>query len=543
MDESTYQRKSVSYVDRLVVLTGRRVPGEQADILTRRVQNAVVLERFDYNPLPESMIRDFQREIEAAWRLEGRIDEDIVADVLENTLLETILGILRAERLSRAEDLVEEWQRETFAVQKAKEMGVTEDELVAVMNAAYICIPFVIDFEMSESENRITVSLRGGISWYHVDNSGPEPRIVPMLNKVTSTLGHAKKGRMYTTTEGPKNARGYAAWSAINTFASNLEADVKRIREFRLVSPAVEVEGRRVRFRLGRREGLSVDDRLYSVEYLSEGGGKTGERRAGFIRTIRVGDNRTKDALSTARIVGGRCETGMLLVENPRMGLDIGIAGGSVLLSITEGVAEDLLSGMELISHEKIENPQAVFSIDTRYNLAPWIGVSQIFAGFAWGIGPVSPDLGIWEGYGGLINDIPQAGLQFLDGYLMKKLWLGRVALTLAAGVSYSSLGFNYNDTGDVEHRFEVNNIGFRGDAGLEYAVTANLVIGAGAVYRVFEPAFWTISGDGFSRRTLDEPDGPEVDFSGTGFNIWLSYSPPSLGIDPFGLLRGRLGI
>ena len=115
----------MSYVVRLVGLTGRRVPGEQADILTRRVQNAVVLERFDYNPLPESMIRDFQREIEAAWRLEGRIDEDIVADVLENTLLETILGILRAERLSRAEDLVEEWQRETFAVQKAKEMGVT----------------------------------------------------------------------------------------------------------------------------------------------------------------------------------------------------------------------------------------------------------------------------------------------------------------------------------------------------------------------------------------------------------------------------------
>lgn len=544
VEDTAYERKSVSYVDRLIVLTDLRVPEEQAILFTNQVRNAVVLDRFDYNPLPGSMIREFQREVRAAWRREGRLDEDIVSRVLEYTLLESILDILEAERLSRAEDLVEDWQRETFAVRKAKELGVTEDELVSVMNAAYICIPFVIDFGLVETGETVTVSVHGGVSWYHVDNNLPEPRVVPMLNKVTSTVGHATKGRVYSTMDGPKNAREYAAWSAINTFASNIGAAVRRIREFHLVSPAVEVEGSRVKFRLGRREGLSLDDRLYSVEYLSEGGGRTGERRAGFIRTIRVGDNRERNAFSTARIVGGRCEIGMLLVENPRMGVDIGIAAGSAPLAVDGGYVQDPQTGMDLDFYEDMDRRQAVFSLDARYNLAPRIGISQLFAGFDWGIGFVNLDLGIWEGHGGVFNDNPPlADLQFLDGYLLKKFWIGRAALTLAAGASWNSLGFRYVDDDGDEHLFEAANIGFRGDAGFEYALTANLVIGAGAVFRVSEPVVWTVSGDGFGRRELTWPDAPEVDFSGTGFNIWLSYSPPSLGIDPFSLLRGRLGI
>ena len=327
----------------------------------------------------------------------------------------------------------------------------------------------------------------------------------------------------------------------------NLEVATKSIPEFKLGGPVVEMEGGKAKLVLGKKEGIRLDDRMYAAEFSIDESGKMSQDNVGFLRISSVSDNREVDALSTCSLVGGTCDVGMLLIENPRLGLDITAGFGISPLGVSAGTVDDTYySGLGLIFDEALESTSNCLTLDARYNLAPLVNLSQLFAGIGVNLGWAAMENAHIVDYYEYSDppDIPSAFVLDVEGTLLKKLYWRRFALLLGAGITWNTLNFDYSCTyDDYSLTFSAESIGFKLDLGMEFALTANLNLGAGAVYKSLGSSFWRLRDDLYVDRIYDEFGAPEVDFSGTALRFWLTYSPPALSFDPFSMFRGRLGI
>ena len=96
----------------------------------------VEVERFDYNVLPNSMVKKFRSEAKS----KADITPAVLAEVLESTVVAKIVEILNNPDVvkNRGTALKDESALQTFAATKAKSLGLTADELGVLMNSAYI---------------------------------------------------------------------------------------------------------------------------------------------------------------------------------------------------------------------------------------------------------------------------------------------------------------------------------------------------------------------------------------------------------------------
>ncbi|MCD6102325.1 MAG: hypothetical protein J7J77_04675, partial [Candidatus Cloacimonetes bacterium] len=155
--QGKYQRKSISSVETVWIKPGALQSLKfDYDFFDKMIDYYVEVERFDYNVLPEKLLINFREQANALTE----ITPDKISDVLENTVVKEIVDILNSPdvKKNRGIALKDEAAFQTFAATKAKSLGLTIKELEALMNSAYIYLPYISSAKQEVEKKSITVT-------------------------------------------------------------------------------------------------------------------------------------------------------------------------------------------------------------------------------------------------------------------------------------------------------------------------------------------------------------------------------------------------
>lgn len=145
-------------------------------------------------------------------------------------------------------------------------------------------------------------------------------------------------------------------------------------------------------------------------------------------------------------------------------------------------------------------------------------------------------------------EDVP-AGLYWgVGGGLVKKFYFNRFHLGIEALLSFADYTFGdtwtdpSTDT-DYDWEWNIASLGMTLNGNLEIALGYDINLGGGVSYRVFGASEdWTYTFDGEEVDLSGITDLPELSFGGLGFQLFLTWSLPSLGYDPIKMARGAIG-
>ncbi len=537
--QEKYERKSISYINALWLATSeaRTVDSEQIDFMLKTIKSFIEMERFDYNPLPDALIGDF---VDAA-NASDKLTVDEIADLMQEKLAPKITGILDEAMKVRGEGLVSEEKKQTFMATKAKELGITLEEIEKVMNSAYIYLPVLTDYERKQSKDdkdKYTCTIKGGIIWFHVGVTDEGTSVKLRVSKTTFSKGFGSE---------------YFAWeSAVKNFARNLEVATREIVEFKLTATISEVENGTIRFKMGKKEGLHRDDCFLVGEWLEYRDGNKMFEKSGWVRIGKVGNNKVDKTAKTSAwaVKKGNWAPGMSLTEHPRLGIDIALKPGVFFTKVTTGRIP--LLGHELIVVEDYESFAPGLDLDAHYNLAPMIGISQFF--FLVGGNFVFPATLEFKSSNPLLT-LLTATPPFIWGFhggFLKKIYMGQMSLSIDAkgGMRFFTVEQKLeletpNETIEYKYTIENNTAGVQIDFGLDYAFTPDFNIGFTAGYRIFPVSeIWTQELTPIFPGALLTWDDeyPDIDHTGIAVGLYIHYSPPALPFDPLSFLRGSLG-
>ncbi|NQU05483.1 MAG: hypothetical protein HQ568_05260 [Calditrichaeota bacterium] len=529
--QDKYERKSISYVNALWLASpsARGINNNQVSTLLKSVKSYIEMERFDYNPLPEALIHDFV----AVANAKDSLSVDQIADLMQEKLTPVIVNILAEYQSLRSEELLSEDKKQTFLATKAKESGITLAEIEKVMNAAYIYLPVLTGFSKKQDEDtgKITYTIKGGIIWFHVSTSGDEPKVNLKVSKTTFSSGYG---------------RDDFAWeSAVMNFARNLKVATQEIAEFKLSIPISEVDNGTIGFKMGTKEGIHVDDCFFVGEWVEYSGGDIDFEQSGWVRIGKVGDNRNdRIALSYAWAVKkDSWVPGMVVVEHPRLGIDIAFKPMVYQLEITAGTIQMLLGGdIEVV--EDYSKLAPGFDIDAHYNLGALTGVSQLFFLFGGNfVFPLNLDL---KSSGYTDYTTSPAFVWGVHGGFMKKFYFRRAAFSLAAkgGLRYFTVKQDI-PTGSTDIEYTICNQSYGGqvDIGFEYAVSPDFHIGIMGGFQMFpDIEIWNVevNQSGYTMADVDD-QFPDVNHVGPCFGIYMHFTPPALPFDPASFIKGAM--
>lgn len=493
-----YQRKSVSHLNVVWLATpsAREVPPKVVEKMLREVRDALTMERFDDNPLPEPLIRRF---VDEANR-QGDLTMDQIASLMREHLVPPLKKLLEETAPLRARELITEAHRQEFLTTKAKEWGITEEQLERVMNSAFIYLPVLTKYslEKGKDSDRWTAKMEGGVIWFKVIISESSSQIVERAVLTTFSMGYGNKD--------------FAVENCAMNFARNLQVATRDLEEFQLVGQIYEVQGGDISFNLGRKEGLGYDEPMLVGEWEDLGEGKIRFVRDGWARVTRVADNRTSPSLySHARAIKkGSWGPGMMVKEYPRLRIDVALK--PTLASFKQEAS---------IYYDEFTGFIPSFDIDAHYNVSPLFGLGSFFlVGLNLSIPPdlfYDPELSssLW-------------GFHF--GYF-KRYYLRQL------GVNWEvKYGWRWFEIKEEETLWENRLSGGEVALGLDWAFSPDFNLGVQGGYKLYNPStkWQSVSWYHFTSPS-------EIDLGGLKFGIYLHWSPPALPFDPFGLLRGAL--
>ncbi len=528
--QAKYSRKSISYVD-AVVHAGdvTLTPGQEA-ILLQEIKREIEMSRFDYNPLPSEIMSAFRQQLEER----NPMDLDGIAAVMNDVLAPEILRAVDYEKEIRAKGLVDEAARHSFVVEKAKEAGITSAHLEAVMNSAYIYIPVISEVKEYDNAltNTINYDLRGGIIWFAVKTGETGSNVQILVKKEAVGKSGAKRsariGYKGRTLSGPE----YAFVTSAEVLARNLRIATQEIPEFQLTNPLTETGHGWVEFGIGKKEGLGVDDKFIISEFYEQPDGSLTQKKLGMVRVARVADNTAGKADSRARtVIGGDYERGMLAQEHPRLPIDL-----SFRFAIVPIGADKNMNYANLYFESDASSSLYAGQLWFSYNLARTTKISQFFASVYGEIGggAISGAKVFGEDAGG--------GLYWgIGGGLGKKFYVNRLHIGLEALLAYVDYTFT-TTVSDVDYEWSASNLGLIFNGNLEVALGYDWNLGAGIGYHAFGPTSdWTYKENDTEYDVSGYSDLPELKFGGLGFQLFLTWSLPSLGYDPMKIARGAL--
>jgi len=243
-----YSRKSISRTTTLLTIGGVSLSAGEESRFIDVINTAVQIPRFDYNPLPDKIQASFKQRLSQ----HKNINESDLVSVINETLVPEIINVLNIQKEIRAQNLVSETQRNSFIVLKAKESGVTAEQLEQIMNSSFIYVPFISSYkaENNKEKKEVSVSLSGGLLWFHVI-AGDEPRVDKIATLTSEGQFSAKTDEMQKINGKRVEPQSYAFWGAANTLAMNLEIKTRELDMFKLTAPIVEIERRKISFPLG----------------------------------------------------------------------------------------------------------------------------------------------------------------------------------------------------------------------------------------------------------------------------------------------------
>jgi hypothetical protein len=562
-EAGAYERKSVSYIDALWLMdeSVRGLPPQQVREILDAVKRAVFMRRFDYNPIPDSLLRDFAGQanglrypyVNEAVATAGGTDPmlDSIAAVMERTVVARVLEIVDLNKELRAANLASEQQRNSFIADKAKTMGITMDDIEKVMNSAYIFLPLIRGYTTQLKDSTYTAGLAAGIVWFRISTKGEKARAIPVVKNITYSSGFSMKDRHYAAGSGMVDYKEFAFLSAVKNAARNLTVATQQIPDFMLSGQVIDKGFMSVGFNLGRREGLSVDDKYQAVEIYEDENGNQTAKKSGWVMVTHVADSSSKHGYkSSAQVIGGsRPYVGAVLSEYPRLPLDLLIRGRIFAITVNDTVTE-------LFDHLKLSNGYGG-GLDIQYNLGRLFGLNQFFFGLSGGVGT-----GVVSGSKSSLYDTIHvldhgpANINWMLNWsaelsLIKKFYLGRVAIVLQPQVGYQSLIFQTdkwpNGNGEDEY-YMLTNAGFvfGANGGLEIALSPAVNLGVGAGYQMYgTSSSWDYSyktGSGGSWQKIATVNDAVVNRTGITVSAYLVWSLPSIAFDPLAALQGVAG-
>lgn len=551
---SEYVRSAISSVESVWVKPGAENRITLDYPFFEKMMGAYVeMPRFDYNQLPESVLKDFRNRV---GRLDT-IDEDALAELLQETVGQAILDILNDPEVMQNRGLAmrDEAAWQTFAATKARSAGLTVEELDVLMNSSYIYLPFIRSIRLSdtrgasgatggtrliqaltrtadssdEESDYHSVHIDGGIIWFSVNVSpAGEVSISKLLAVSASARGRAEKGERHTFRFGNDswelNSRDYALYEATQSWVRQLSVETQGIRDFQLRAGIVEVlSGRRYSLGIGRAEGVHLDDMYELVEVRMNPDGTESFKRVGFTRITRVGNN-TEDPFnySTAtQLIGRRQGVGVTAREYPRIGYELRITAG-----FTQGLK---IPAREFAWLQTDITETFELNLSYAYNLAPVTGTSQSFLSIDLGIGfPVG-----YEANPDFEDTAPLLGNIYF-GYAKKYWFAGRNNIGLRFGAGVDALRFSSGSDNSLT-LFAAG-----GRAGIDYEILLgpafSLNIGAG--YKYTTRPFWASQEiDGETTEFLIEDT--DIYLGGLFYTAGFNYSIRNIGLNLFGFLDG----
>ncbi len=543
-EAGAYERKSVSFINALWLMdkSVRNMPAEYVGYTLEKVKEKIMMPRFDYNPLPESFISEFVAKANA----QEKITIDNIAAIMDETIVPRILEIVEAEKEMRAQNLTTEQQRNSFYSDKAKEFGFTAVEIEKIMNSAYIFLPVAKSYLGVTRNKKYTMKMDVGILWYRISRKGDKPKAKLMVKKMTTSMGFAKTGKTFRYDGKTVKSEEFAYRSCVKNAARNLLVATQEIPDFRLSTQVIETDGPNVGFELGKKEGLRIDDKYQIVEFMEEEDGGITQAASGWVITSFVADTNSEEGYkSKAFTVAGDPMEGVVLSEYPRIPIDILLKFKRFAYSN----ASDDVNG-NWIDSLNVSGGMGL-QINAQYNIGRYLGVSQLFFDFGYGFGSGSAEGTAWTLNGS--SEITGVSNTCMDFSLVKKFYFGRIALMsqLTFGLQQVAIDAGEIDWAFTTYYYELRNSGSGLAINLagEYALNPAINVGAGLGYQLYSSSSdWEFYGK--SGATGDWADlgytmnnEVELDHSGLQFQVYITYSPPSLPFDPIDYARGYLGL
>jgi len=565
--QGKYTRKSVSSLESVWIIDG----GSNFDYETfdKFIDFYVEVERFDYNVLPEYMLKDFRSEAKS----KSEITPESLAEVLESTVVAEIVKILNNPDVvkNRGTKLKDESAFQTFAATKAKSLGLTADELAVLMNSAYIYLPFITSMKQTVEKSIVSIEMHGGLIWWQIKNDGDgNVTVEQILSAETMAIGSADKSATTLLTKKsvwPKDfrfgndrwevsAEQYAQNDAMLAFAKNLGVKTKKIDAFKLTAQIAEADGKKYGFPLGFREGVHLDDGFDLVEYSEDEEGNEIAERVGFVRVSKTGNNVEDPSVFTysTQLLGDRQDIGGVVMEHPVLGLDVKIKVGMITgLNIPKKALVNPLTSEEYFAEDMTTALGA--DITFAYNVAPIIGISQTFLDMS--IGVAVPVFEYREDPTDTEFTVPTVAPFIVNFYggASKKLWFGSSNLTLGGGVgvetinvagkvSYSFLGIPYSD---IDYTWSAMSLALKFGADFEKMITPDLSVNLGLAYKMaFAPSAASMTWGDAEPITYTKLEYPliweslgysDISLGGISFSLGVNYALGELPINLFGFL------
>ncbi|MFN3560623.1 MAG: hypothetical protein ACK4XM_01775 [Chloroherpetonaceae bacterium] len=546
--ERKYQRKSISSLG-LLNLSLVSVPSA---MIENRINYHIQLPRFDYNSLSDSALSAYRERV-SALGFRNATPSQITA-ILNETIIPQVSLALKAVAEERALGNLKEEDLAMAAANKLKGSGLTAEDILKVLNAAYLYVPVVTRYnESTDEERNLTVEISGYILWFRVKTNpdgNSEAVFLQGGSVMQSGTATASIDKSYQTRRRTLSGEDYARLSAIEAWARNLSLAMRRLPDFQVTAEILSLRGATPEANIGTREGVELDDGFYAEELFENSKGELEERKIGFFRVASVGDNRKNPSATSTfypHITSG-VERGVLLKEHPQFGLDIAIRPKFFRLRLskeTTPLRREMLSdyGVDDFSFTTVPLAFALkediteaggIELGFHYNLAKQTGVRQLFAtaDFGFGIGNTSFTPAAPNGISALI----------LSGYAgaMKKFWLRRwnFYLGVSGGVDGLFLSVGNTNEGDLESLSFIT-ASVRADFGLELMLTPDLLFSIGGNYKFGFPPFlsslkYKDSSAEDDSQTFSIPFTArgfrDTNFNGITLNIGISYSLPSFG-------------
>lgn len=530
--QGEYVRKSVTSLDSVWFKPGSLHIDFDMDVFNKFIDFYIEVERFDYNNIPSAYAEAFRTRANNL----STVTSTALAEVLEQTVVDKILEILNDPEIQKARgaELKSEASAKSFAATKAKSFGLTAEELEVLLNSAYIYLPFITGAVGSTTEDGdIKVDISGGIIWWKIDvNEDGSAEVREILSETTTGMSQRDPDNVPDTfsfgdESWQVSPSRYVQNDAMLAFAKNLGVKTKNIDAFKLTGQIVEVLRARVYgFAMGSLEGVHLDDGFDIIEYMENEDGEVVAVNKGFARVIKTGKNDDDPAeYSYARqIIGSRVAEGAVLIERPRLGVDLRIGAGVVAGS---DIKEEHTSYILNSDASTQVGANAVFA----YNLAPIIGVSQTFAVLDTGVALPLASQSIFQNY----------FVSVLSAYLgMSKNFGGRLYIGGAATAGVDGLLFTYVGLDpDYEETLILYCPGVKLEGEVGYMVNPDLrVYGSVGYKHGFRPIWATHKINGVEQNLLVlDPEFDDLQLGGISITLGVNYALAELPVNIFGWL------
>jgi hypothetical protein len=526
-----YVRKSITSLGVVYGYEGGARPSEPA--IMERLERHTQLPRFDYNDISPEALSAFKSRAQSV-----AFTPQSIQTALNETIVPQITAAIKAVAEARATGNLTEEALASAAANKMKGSGLTTQDILKVLNSAYLYMPVVKSYREEVTKDRAEVEISGFILWYKITLAPDGTASATLLPK--STFLETGSGSVAQNKEKSLDLLRDAKAQALESWATSLGLSLKRVPDFELSGEILSVDGATVSARIGSREGLGLDDGYTVIENYEDSRGTVRKREIGFFRAESIANNQSNsNAVSKfyPHITGG-VERGAIIKEHPRLGVDIVIRPKYYQWRLPKETTPLTRAVFDSQSPQYAlrEDVTAAYGVDigALINTAKVSGVRQLF---------LALDFGLGFGNASFTTDAPDGIAPFiLNGYLgiLKKLWVRRVNFQLGAslGVDAVQLQVSSSDTpGDLESLAFVTG-GIRFDAGLEFMITPDVMMAAYGSYKVGIAPI--VSELRFRSSEPDEPTIVKVPFTQTNFDrisftgytvgFSISYALPSGG-------------